>query len=61
MLPALDMDSDFIEEVEVKGKKGKYMNVGKATNTQIDVDVGDIIRVKVDEVKKNGDRYTILC
>ena len=57
--PALDMDSDFIEEVEVKGKKGKYMNVGKATNTQIDVDVGDIIRVKVDEVKKNGDRYTL--
>ena len=35
------------------------MNVGKATNTQIDVDVGDIIRVKVDEVKKNGDRYTL--
>jgi len=36
-----------------------YMNVGKALNTKIDVDVGDIVRVKVDEVKKNGDRYTL--
>ena len=36
-----------------------YMDVGKALNTKIDVDVGDIVRVKVDEVKKNGDRYTL--
>ncbi len=28
------------------------MNVGKALNTKIYVDVGEIIRVKVDEVKK---------
>ena len=32
--------------------KVKYLNVGKALNTKISVDVGDIIRVKVDEVKE---------
>jgi len=37
----------------------KYMNVGKALNTKISVDVGEIIRVKVDEVKNAGDRYTL--
>ena len=42
---------------EVKGIK--YMNVGKALNTKISVDVGDIIRVKVDEVKNAGERYTL--
>ena len=30
-----------------------YLNVGKALNTKINVDVGSIVRVKVDEVKKN--------
>ena len=30
-----------------------YLNVGKALNTKIDVEVGSIVRVKVDEVKKN--------
>ena len=30
-----------------------YLNVGKALNTKIDVDVGKIVRVKIDEVKKN--------
>ena len=30
-----------------------YLNVGKALNTKVDVDVGSIIRVKVDEVRKN--------
>lgn len=39
--------------------KIKYMDVGKANNTKIDVDIGDIIRVKVDEVKFNGEKYTI--
>ena len=37
----------------------KYMNVGKALNTKIAVDIGDIIRVKVDEVKKAKDRFTL--
>tara|TARA_R110000824_G_scaffold196128_2_gene379146 strand:+ start:8144 stop:10654 length:2511 start_codon:yes stop_codon:yes gene_type:complete len=31
-----------------------YLNVGKALNTKIDVDVGSIVRVKVDEVKRNS-------
>ncbi len=30
-----------------------YLNVGKALNTKIDVEVGRIVRVTVDEVKKN--------
>ena len=42
---------------ELQGKK--YMDVGKALNTKISVDVGDIIRVKVDEVKKSGERFTL--
>ena len=37
----------------------KYMEVGKALNTKINVDVGDIIRVKVDEVKTKGDSYSL--
>jgi hypothetical protein len=43
--------------VEIKGQN--YMNVGKALNTKINVDVGDIIRVKVDEVKKKGESYSL--
>ena len=35
------------------------MDVGKALNTKISADVGDIIRVKVDEVKASGDRFTV--
>tara|TARA_R100000008_G_scaffold40297_2_gene23109 strand:+ start:4149 stop:6677 length:2529 start_codon:yes stop_codon:yes gene_type:complete len=31
-----------------------YLNVGKALNTKVDVDIGKIVRVKVDEVKKNS-------
>ncbi len=31
-----------------------YLNVGKALNTKVDVKVGSIVRVKVDEVKKNS-------
>lgn len=37
----------------------KYMQVGKALNTKINVDIGDIIRVKVDEVKTKGDSYSL--
>ena len=48
-------EGKFYSEIEDK----IYMNVGKALNTKISVDVGDIVRVKVDEVKKNGDRYTL--
>ena len=48
-------DSKYIKEIDGK----KYMNVGKALNTKISANVGDIVRVKVDEVKKQGDRYTL--
>tara|TARA_R100000388_G_scaffold95004_1_gene85189 strand:- start:5278 stop:7401 length:2124 start_codon:yes stop_codon:yes gene_type:complete len=43
--------------VEMNGRK--YMNVGKALNTKIKVGVGDIIRVKVDEVKEDNGRYSL--
>ncbi len=43
--------------MEIEGKT--YMDVGKALNTKISAKVGDIIRVKVDEVKPAGDRYTV--
>ena len=36
-----------------------YMDVGKALNTSIDVEVGSIIRVKIDEVNKRKDRYIV--
>ena len=42
-----------------KVKDRYYMNVGKALNTKVEVDVGDIVRVKVDEVNKRKDRYII--
>tara|TARA_R110000744_G_scaffold196698_2_gene316033 strand:+ start:770 stop:3376 length:2607 start_codon:yes stop_codon:yes gene_type:complete len=42
---------------ELNGKF--YMNVGKALNTKIKTEVGEIIRVKVDEVKGNKDGYTL--
>ena len=36
-----------------------YMNVGNAINTKIEADVGSIIRVKIDQVKKTGDKYLV--
>ena len=48
---------DLDNLVEIKGNN--YMNVGKALNTKVAVDVGDIIRVKVDEVKKKGGVYSL--
>ena len=50
-----DEEGKYIKEVDGK----KYMEVGKALNTKIAVDVGDIVRVMVDEVKRTGDRYTL--
>ena len=46
-------------EGTVEINKKQYLNVGKALNTKIAVDVGDIIRVKVDEVKKKGDGFSL--
>ena len=47
------------EEEGEELNKRKYMNVGKALNTKISVDVGDIVRVKVDEVKESNGKYTV--
>ena len=46
-----------MEGQEINGKK--YLGVGKALNTKVAVDVGDIVRVKVDEVKKKGDGFSL--
>jgi len=43
--------------VEYEGRR--YMNVGKALNTKIKADVGQIIRVKVDEVREDNGRFTL--
>ena len=51
----VEEDGKFIQEFQ----GNKYMDVGKALNTKINVDIGSIIRVKVDEVKKSGERYTL--
>ena len=48
--PLTDED-DFKNIKEVDDRK--YLDVGKSLNTKIDVDVGKIIRVKIDEVKKD--------
>jgi len=36
-----------------------YLPVGKALNTKVEVDIGDIIRVKVDEVTKKGKGFSL--
>jgi len=46
-------------EGTVEIDKKQYLNVGKALNTKIAVDVGEIIRVKVDEVKKKGEGFSL--
>ena len=49
--------TDDMEGQEIDGRK--YLNVGKALNTKVAVDIGDIIRVKVDEVKKKGEGFSL--
>jgi len=55
--PISDEEAKKTKSKEIDGKF--YMNVGKAVNTNIDVDEGSIVRVKVDEVNKRGDRYSV--
>jgi len=43
--------------VEYNGKT--YLPVGKALNTKQKVDIGSIVRVKVDEVKRKGKGYSL--
>ena len=42
---------------EIEGKT--YLPVGKALNTKENVDIGSIVRVKVDEVKRKGTGYSL--
>mgnify|MGYP003120078561 FL=1 len=42
---------------EIEGKT--YMLVGKALNTKISADLGSVVRVKIDQVKKTGDLYSV--
>ena len=44
-------DDDFKNTKVIDDRE--YLNVGKALNTKVDVKVGSIIRVKIDEVKKD--------
>ena len=43
----------------IKIKERYYANVGKALNTKEDVEIGTVVRVTVDEVKKKGENYSI--
>ena len=52
-------EGKHIKSLKVNGKDKFYMDVGNALNTQENVEIGEIIRVKVDEVKSAGDRFTI--
>ena len=45
------------ETIEFEDKE--YLEVGKALNTKTNVDVGKIVRVKVDEVRKKGKSFSL--
>tara|TARA_R110002167_G_scaffold65864_13_gene186430 strand:- start:2882 stop:5374 length:2493 start_codon:yes stop_codon:yes gene_type:complete len=47
-------DKDNFKNTKIVDDR-KYLNVGKALNTKTDVEIGSIIRVKIDEVKKDKD------
>ena len=51
------VDEEMTGAIEIN--KRHYLNVGKALNTKIAVDIGEIIRVKVDEVKKKGEGFSL--
>ena len=50
-------DTDYKPLVEIGGDK--YLSVGKALNTKIKSEKGKIVRVKVDEVKKTTNGFSI--
>ena len=55
--PLMEEDAKGNNVVELDGRD--YLVVGKALNTKQSVKVGSIIRVKVDEVKKKKDGYSL--
>jgi len=52
-----------IEEIEeydnIEYDDKKYVSVGKALNTKKSLDIGSIMRVKVDEVKRNKNKFSL--
>ena len=55
--PLTGEESREHDGVELNGKT--YLKVGKALNTKESVDVGSIVREKVDEVKRKGTGYSL--
>ena len=55
--PLTGEESREHDGVELNGKT--YLKVGKALNTKESVEVGSIVRVKVDEVKRKGTGYSL--
>ena len=55
--PLTEKDAEEYITVEIDDKE--YLPVGKALNTKKSVDIGSIIRVKVDEVKKSKKGYSL--
>ena len=55
--PLMEEDAEGMNTVVLEGEE--YLVVGKALNTKKSVQVGSIIRVKVDEVKKKKDGYSL--
>ena len=55
--PLMEVDIKGNNVVELEGQA--YLSVGKALNTKQSVKVGSIIRVKVDEVKKKKDGFSL--
>jgi len=55
--PLMEEDAEGKNTVSLEGLD--YLAVGKALNTKQSVKVGSIIRVKVDEVKKKKDGYSL--
>ena len=55
--PLSEEEANEYKTVEIDNKE--YLPVGKALNTKKSVDIGSIIRVKVDEVKRSKNGYSL--
>jgi len=53
----MDDEDEYVPEVKYNDKR--YLNVGKALNTKNKIDIGKIIRVKVDEVQASKKGFSI--
>ena len=55
--PLSEKEAESYDSNEIEGNN--YINVGKSLNTKIDVKVGSIVRVKVDEVKESNKSFRL--